>query len=423
MASERSRRVWWAWSVLALVGLAIGWTVYRRVASAELNLTTGLLLIAVAWVGLFLLAELASMAGPLAAYRHRLRLLVVTVGVLAVGSELLLRSYVPQLRTYFEHSGETTYRSLSHHTGPTWFHVHPANHDLTWTTADFVHARRTNDLGLSERSIPLEKKDREFRIVALGDSGTEGVGTDYESTWVKVLERRLADQLPDRIVTALNAGISGSDVFFEYTLLKEKLVNYAPDLVIVAVNTTDVEDVMLRGGMERFQPDGTFRSPHAPPSWEWLYGVSFMTRLVVHGGLGYDRLFIKRRRQEVAQRQAVEKIRSLIPAFGELASKHRFRSVIVFHPTSGDVANQRYAYDFQSLIAGLRQRPGIDVIDVLARWSAASDASADRWLRWYWPTDGHHNIQGYAVLGATIGDGLIELGLPDETPLGSPNAM
>jgi lysophospholipase L1-like esterase len=411
MASERSRRVSPAWLILVLVGLAIGWTVYRRVTSAELDLTTGLLLIAAAWVGLLLLAELASMAGPLAAYRDRLRLLVVTVGLLTLGSELFLRLHVRWLRTYFEQSGETTYRSLSQHTGPTWFHLHPPTHDLTWTSANFVHTRRTNDLGLSERTVPLEKTEREFRIVALGDSGTEGVGTDYESTWVKVLERRLADQLPGRVVTALNAGISGSDVFFEYMLLKEKLVKYAPDLVIVAVNTTDVEDVMLRGGMERFQPDGTFRSPQAPPWWEWLYGVSFMTRLVVHGGLGYNRLFIKRGREEIEQREAVEKIRSLLPAFGELASEHGFRIVIVFQPTSGDAANQAYAYNFQSLIGDLRQRPGIDVIDVLARWSAAGDGSADKWLRWYWPVDGHHNRSGYAVLGSTIGEGLIELGI------------
>lgn len=412
MLSERSARGSKAPAILLLAGVVLGLVAYYRVASGALNLTTGLLLIGAVWVGLFLLVELASMARPIAAYRNRLRLLAITVGVLALGSELFLRFSDPSLRTYFEQNGETAYRSLSQSTGPMWFHVYSANIDMTRTTADFVYTRHTNDLGLSERNIAREKTEREYRIIALGDSFTEGVGVDYQSSWVKVMERKLADKLPGRVVTAMNAGISGSDIFFEYILLKEKLAEYAPDLVLVAVNTSDVQDVVLRGGMERFQPDGTYRSPRQPPWWEWLYGVSFVTRLIVHGGLGYDRLFIQSSQQEIMQRDAVEKIRALMPAFGELASEHRFRLVFVFHPMTGDILTGSYDYGFDSLIGEARQR-GLDVIDVRARWPAAADGSANWAARWYWPTDGHHNAEGYAIFGAAVVDGLIELGFDE----------
>jgi lysophospholipase L1-like esterase len=396
------------WSVAALVGLALAGTVYYRVTGAQLNLATGLLLIVTVWVWLLLLVELASVTPRVSAYKRRLQVLVLTLGVLVVGTELLLRSTTPTLKTYFERNGETTYRSLLFNTGPTWFHTHVKNIDLTWTTADFVHSRRTNDLGLSERNLSREKTDREYRIIALGDSFTEGVGTDYESSWVKAMERRLAQQMPDRKVTTINAGISGSDVFFEYMLLREKLVTYAPDLVIVAVNASDIDDVILRGGMDRFQADGTSRSPRPPPRWEWLYGISYVTRLVVHGGLGYNHLFMKRSRSEIDRREAAEKIRSLMPAFADVASKHGFRLVVVFQPTGGDISFKSFG-ELQRVLDDLQRRGGIDVIDVMARWSAEGRLSPDEWPKLYWPTDGHHNQKGYALLGMTIADALLEL--------------
>jgi lysophospholipase L1-like esterase len=395
--------------IFSLAGLALGWVAYNRVTSGALNFITFLVLMSAACVGLFLLADLVSV-GRLSAYRHRLRLLAVTLGLLALGTELVLRFSVPSLRTYFERNGETTYRTLSRNTGATWFHLYDPDEDVTWTTADFVHARRTNELGLSEAPMKLEKAPREYRIVALGDSFTEGVGADYQSSWVKVMERALAARLPERVVTTLNAGISGSDVFFEYMLLKEKLVAYSPDLVIVAVNNSDVADVMLRGGMERFQPDGTYRSPREPPWWEWLYGTSFVARLVVHSGLGYDYLFIERSRQDIEQREAVDNIRSLIPAFAELASEYHFRLLVVLQPTRNDARDRVYGYDLGRLITDLRQGAGFEWVDVLARWSAAGHPTHEEWLAWYWPTDEHHTPRGYAVLGSTIVEALLESG-------------
>jgi lysophospholipase L1-like esterase len=390
--------------VILAMFLVTGGMVYQRVASAQLNLTTGLLLLAAAWTGLFLLAETVSAALP--ALRHRLRWLAAAVGVLAFGTEIGLRVGAPSLRTYFEQSGETSYRTQAPRSGPTWFQLPPPNRTVSWTTAEFVHSRKTNSLGLSEREVPVAKAEREFRIVALGDAMTEGVGTDYETAWVKTMERALGSHVPGRVVTTLNAGASGSDIFYDYVLLREKLVRYAPDVVIVTLNTNSVENVMLRGGMERFQSDGTFRSPRQLPWWEWVYGVSFMTRFAVHNGLGYDNVFMKRSQLDAERQRAVEQIRSLMPTLGALASERGFRLVVVCQPTSGDVEARAYRYNLQSLVDDLRTRGDVRMIDVLARW--LPDASSDRLLRWYWPTAGHLNREGHAAMAATIVAGLID---------------
>ena len=71
----------------------------------------------------------------------------------------------------------------------------------------------------------------------------------------------------------------------------------------------------------------------------------------------------------------------------------------------------------QRLVADVRQAGGIEMIDVLARWSAGGRPTHEEWLAWYWPTDWHHTPEGYAVLGATIVDGLLESGsMADAAP-------
>lgn len=379
-----------------------------RVADGALNLTTGLLLVGAAGIGLFLLVELTQgVLGTSGPARSRMRVTLVTTGLLIFGLELFVRFGTGTYATYFERNGETVYSSVSDHTGPSWFHTYSPDTDAMWTTADFVHVRRTNSLGLSEREIPLEKPDDEYRIVVLGDSFTEGVGADYEESWVKVMESVLAASWPDRQITAYNAGISGSDPLFAYMLLREKLVAYAPNLVLVAVNATDVNDILLRGGMERFQPDGTYLSPRMPPSWEWLYGVSYLSRHVVHDILGYNRLLIARSQQEPGLRLAVEEIHAVVSAFAALGLEHGFQFATVFHPMGGEILNGAYGYDFEATIDASRTEGGAKVIDMLSHWrDHLRDTGRDQ-AEFFWPTDGHHTPEGYDVMGRAIAGDLV----------------
>jgi hypothetical protein len=64
----------------------------------------------------------------------------------------------------------------------------------------------------------------------------------------------------------------------------------------------------------------------------------------------------------------------------------------------------------KGLVADLRQESEIEMIDVLARWSASGRPTHEDWVAWYWPTDMHHTAKGYAVLASTIVDGLLESG-------------
>ena len=52
-------------------------------------------------------------------------------------------------------------------------------------------------------------------------------------------------------------GVSGSDPWYAYTQLRYQLLPLHPTHVIMAVNGTDITDIIFRGGMERFHADGT----------------------------------------------------------------------------------------------------------------------------------------------------------------------
>jgi lysophospholipase L1-like esterase len=259
--------------------------------------------------------------------------------------------------------------------------------------------------------IPAEKATGEYRILALGDSFTEGVGTPYEATWVKVLERELAARSPGHRVTTINAGISGSDIGAEYMLLREKLLSYHPDLVIVAINITDVWDITLRGGLERFRPDGSVGVPHAAPPWEWLYGISYLSRPVVHGLLGYDEYLIARSAVSARQQAAVADMRATVTAFTTLAEEHGFRLLFLLHPLAYEVEQGHYDPVFDGFVAGVKQMPGIEALDVLGEWQARQILTPENVWSFYWPIDWHHNAQGYAALGQAAAEKVLRMNM------------
>jgi hypothetical protein len=56
---------------------------------------------------------------------------------------------------------------------------------IAYARPEVSYARQVNAMGLTDKEFTADKAPGEYRIVALGDSFTEGVGADTASTWVK----------------------------------------------------------------------------------------------------------------------------------------------------------------------------------------------------------------------------------------------
>jgi hypothetical protein len=215
-------------------------------------------------------------------------------------------------------------------------------------------------------------------------------------------------------VVALNAGISGSDVLYSYMLLKKQLAAFAPNIVIVVVNNSDVNDVILRGGMERFNPDGKLNAKRAAPKWEWLYGLSYIFRHIIHDLLKYDRLFIKQSETASEERKAVGEIKRAMSHFCRLANEGDFRLLFVFHPMEIEIRNERYyPTAFDELIQELKSTTNAHVVDLLEHYRLTGSITKNNSHTYFWPIDLHHNAKGYELMGDAIARKMIDIGLID----------
>ena len=383
-----------------------------RVRNGLLNVTTGMLFLGTVWGFTLLLAEtLVRALGWSADIANKVRLLLITCSILSFGMEGFLRFGLRTHETYMERQGFPTYESIFQPWMPSWFHVREANGEIKQVRAEFTFSRTTNSLGLSEREIPLTTAPNEYRVVALGDSFTEGVDAAYDSTWVRILETKLVAAYPGRSITAINAGVGGSDVFYEYMLLKEQLLAYDPDLVIVAINNTDLHDVMLRGGMDRFQSDGSTSFTETAPKWEWLYGINFTFRHIVRDILQYDDWFMKPEQAAQGRRKARSQIIEVIDSFVDLSQTNDFDLLMVVHPFEWELVRGRYRSEFGKLAVHLKHDRHFAFVDLLDFFLTNEIITSENVPQFFWRLDGHHNGKGYQVIGEALAETIQELQL------------
>src|SRR5690606_23327303 len=101
----------------------------------------------------------------------------------------------------------------------------------------------------------------------------------------------------------------GSDPFFDFELLKDKLIEYQPDIIIQSFTSNDFyHDFPIRGGEERFQPNYKlkYRTDHW---WEPIYACSYTARILIQALGGYDKFFIKIKERPAIEKEMIQKSR------------------------------------------------------------------------------------------------------------------
>jgi len=210
--------------------------------------------------------------------------------------------------------------------------------DFDLKTNEYCFHRSINSLGLSDIEHPVEKSKNEYRIIGLGDSFTEGDGTNVDSTWLKFLSYNLSEINVNKTLVYMNAGVGGSDPFFEYVMLKEKLLKYKPDLVVVTINQSDIGDIIIRGGMERYKADGSVKF-NDPPWFEPIYASLHISRLLFNNILDYNECLIPNDSLNIEK--AKKNIYYCVSLFDQLSKENHFKLLIVFHPFLNEIENNK----------------------------------------------------------------------------------
>jgi hypothetical protein len=105
---------------------------------------------------------------------------------------------------------------------------------------------RINSEGLRDREHTKAKPPQTLRIAVLGDSYAEALQVPLEKTFWAVMEGRLREcraATKGQNVEVINFGVSGYGTTLELITLRQKVWDYSPDIVLLALTTgNDISD-------------------------------------------------------------------------------------------------------------------------------------------------------------------------------------
>lgn len=258
---------------------------------------------------------------------------VIMLVVLLVIPEVILRKAAINL-TYSERNGETHYISPYGTDDKGLYHKFDPGKEYVFEKQEFTERKEANSFGFIDKEWSNDRKG--LTIASFGDSFTEGVGADRP--WVEELGMLLSKQCGQPVNT-MNAGVSGHDPLMSYYALENDLLSFEPDIVMFAINSTDIDDIMLRGCNERYVDDGSsgyIRKAKPHPNTEYLYAISHTFRAFV-SLLGYNSLLMTEQQTQVEKKEAISCITSAMKRAFELSKQKGFKLVVIIHPMVRDI--------------------------------------------------------------------------------------
>jgi len=334
-------------------------------------------------------------------FRNTIIVALISICLFIPAAELTLRV----LCTYCTY----TERIQGHFVSPysirksSWYYVRSPNAVSNYQAQEFDYEIRTNSLGFRDIEHPLSKPPGELRIMAIGDSFTEAKGASFEQTWLNQLGRALNAENTGVRFRMICAGVAASDPFFAYRILADKLLVYRPDIVLLVVNHSDILDAIVRGGMERFLPDGTVKGvdPPAPP---WLYESSHFARFILFELFDYTHHLITRSERDRKAQQALEKIMRLLHEYNRLLESQDIEFALIILPLRGELKHNQY--EKLDLLREFALQHQIDVIDTKPYLYEKLTESENRLEDIYWPIDTHFTELGYRYFAEAVEIGL-----------------
>lgn len=307
------------------------------------------------------------------------------------------------VQTYSERADGKYFSVAQQEQLDSWYWTHTPNTIITNQKKEFLFSREVNSLGLSEKEIEKEKGTK-VRILAIGDSFTEGVGMSYEASWVKQMEQRWKS----KNVQTINAGVGGSDPVYEFALYRDKLLDFKPDLVVLTINSTDIMDIISRGGFGRFHEDGT--AGKEPESWEWIYASNHLFRMIITSAFNYNSILIKNEDSRESKLKAVEILKDVVVRFKQLTSHNNTELIVVLQPSIQEFSNGKHTpFTGQLELANFMKNEKINFLDASTEFRKKGKSIPE----YYYPIDTHFNKKGYALFGKTIYEKIEKLGFLD----------
>ncbi len=114
---------------------------------------------------------------------------------------------------------------------------HMSHKKVTWRSEGFSSSYFNAD-GMREPGLTVAKPAGTYRVALLGDSLTESLQVPLEKSFGYQVQEKISRDL-NRPVQVLNFGTSGYSTVQEYLQLKNQVLKYKPDLVLLCYNSRD----------------------------------------------------------------------------------------------------------------------------------------------------------------------------------------
>ncbi len=314
--------------------------------------------------------------------------------------------------------------------------VYPENARLAMDWGPIPYTIRTNSLGLRGPEIVVPKDAETERIVAIGDSFTDGYFVDDEATWEVVLQKNLGHRT-GRDVEVVNAAWGGGSIDKELALLREIALPLDPDTVILQFFCNDITDLrgrpldeLLRytlkvqrpGLVQRVQKflvtrsalgEALFsramdrrREENVSPS-DGLSRYAFAGAGDTATNLRLYREQFKTRDMEVLSEPWTDEIEELMKLYVTLldrfiqeCDRNGIALVFVYFPSYGETHGEGSGYRVNSALQeACRERkiPFLDLSPVFRRESQDTNL-------YLMPLDSHLNLEGHRVAARELGE-------------------
>ena len=293
-----------------------------------------------------------------------------------------------------------------------------------------------NSAGMRDREYPVVKPLGKKRIVVLGDSFVSGLEVNSDEVFTEVMEQSLPKNWE-----VLNFAVNGYGPTQEYLMLKEKVLAYKPDIVLIVIYVrNDFDDALgllyWNAGHQRpkanIDEHGKliFENIPVPIAFHALKANSRLFQLVHKRLSGRKsvinippeaRLFKKEESAEVGRAKKV--MREIIKKAHHLSHENGADFVVVVAPSMVQVYPDNYwnaikkryhlrDEDYDLLVLNkVLERTCTDLGVPLLDLTPALRARAAAGKTLYYPLNTHWNTLGHSVVGEAITKYLNDTGL------------
>ena len=265
---------------------------------------------------------------------------------------------------------------------------------------EYQYPRIMNSWGVSDKEWELDRPKDKIRILCLGDSFTQGDGAPADSTYPVFLEQLLLEDSLN--VEVMNAGVCGSDPYFEINLFEQRLAQFEPDIVIFSISRQDfTQDIAIRGGFERFDPETGKKTKFA----ELIYAYSHLFRLW-YIKQGYSELLIKEDKN-LEEKLINNYIPEVFNTMSETAQSHPTIDFFVFQYPLKYYFNSNYDDSIDEAIDNVaKDYPQVNYFDLAPCYTFKMQQKGETYEKYYWKIDGHHNSEGYKLKAECVCENL-----------------